>query len=61
MVESNSINEKFVQPVIPKFDGYYEHWAKLMENFLCANEYWTLNEKEIDTVTEKALKRHKHK
>ncbi|GKE35563.1 retrovirus-related pol polyprotein from transposon TNT 1-94, partial [Tanacetum coccineum] len=24
----------FVQPAIPKFDGHYDHWSMLMENFL---------------------------
>jgi hypothetical protein len=24
----------FVQPAIPRFDGHYDHWAMLMENFL---------------------------
>lgn len=34
----------FVQPTIPKFDGYYNHWAMLMENFLDSKEYWSLVE-----------------
>lgn len=50
MSESSSSNGKFVQPAIPRFDGYYEHWAKLMENFLRAKEYWNLIEDGIDTV-----------
>lgn len=52
MAESSSTNGKFVQPEIPKSDGYYEHWAKLMDNFLCAKEYWTLIKKGINTVPE---------
>lgn len=32
----------FVQPSIPRFDGHYDHWAMLMENFLRSKEYWTL-------------------
>ncbi|KAI5397363.1 hypothetical protein KIW84_063252 [Lathyrus oleraceus] len=52
LVKSSSANGKFVQPEIPRFDGYYEHWAKLMENFLLAKEHWTLIEKGIDTVPE---------
>ena len=44
----------FVQPVIPKFDGYYDHWAMLMENFLRSKEYWDLIEKEIPTATGEA-------
>ncbi|KAI5422856.1 hypothetical protein KIW84_046037 [Lathyrus oleraceus] len=52
MAESSSANGKFMQLAIPRFDGYYEHLAKLMENFLRAKEYLTLIEKGIDTVPE---------
>ena len=34
----------FVQPVIPRFDGHYDHWSMLMENFLRSKEYWGLVE-----------------
>jgi hypothetical protein len=34
----------FVQPSIPKFDGYYEHWSMLMENLLRSKEFWPLIE-----------------
>ncbi|XP_019414640.1 PREDICTED: uncharacterized protein LOC109326411 [Lupinus angustifolius] len=34
----------FVQPAIPRFDGHYDHWSMLMENFLRAKEYWELIE-----------------
>jgi hypothetical protein len=34
----------FVQPAIPRFDGYYEHWSMLMENLLRSKEYWGLIE-----------------
>ncbi|KAL5794788.1 hypothetical protein ACOSP7_003382 [Xanthoceras sorbifolium] len=27
-------SENFVQPAIPQFDGHYDHWSMLMENFL---------------------------
>lgn len=37
----------FVQPSIPKFDGDYDHWSMLMENFLRSKEYWSLIENEI--------------
>ncbi|KAJ9537520.1 hypothetical protein OSB04_030253 [Centaurea solstitialis] len=38
-------NEKeFVVPAIPKFDGHYDHWARLMENFIRSKEYWSLIE-----------------
>ncbi|KAK2982872.1 hypothetical protein RJ640_009714 [Escallonia rubra] len=33
-------SENFVQPSIPCFDGYYDHWSMLMENFLRFKEYW---------------------
>ncbi|MCI45306.1 retrovirus-related Pol polyprotein from transposon TNT 1-94, partial [Trifolium medium] len=33
-----------MQPSIPKFDGYYDHWAMLMENLLRSKEYWSLIE-----------------
>ncbi|MCI31729.1 hypothetical protein A2U01_0052941 [Trifolium medium] len=36
MAESSN----FVQPAIPKFDGYYEHWSMLMEYLLRSKEYW---------------------
>ena len=32
--------ENFVQPAIPRFDGHYDHWSMLMENFLRSKEYW---------------------
>lgn len=34
----------FVQPAIPRFDGHYDHWSMLMENFLRSKEYWGLVE-----------------
>ena len=37
----------FVQPAVPKFDGHYDHWAMLMENFLRSKEYWGLVENGI--------------
>ncbi|KAL0350103.1 UNVERIFIED_CONTAM: hypothetical protein Sradi_4159500 [Sesamum radiatum] len=33
-------SENFVQPAIPRFDGHYDHWGMLMENFLRLKEYW---------------------
>jgi hypothetical protein len=33
-------NNSFVQLAIPRFDGHYDHWAMLMENFLRSKEYW---------------------
>ena len=45
MTESNG--GSFVQAAIPKFDGYYDHWAMLMENFLRSKEYWDLIKKGV--------------
>jgi len=42
----------FVQPAIPKFDGHYDHWAMLMENFLRSKEYWSLVEDGIPVAVE---------
>ena len=33
-------SENFVQSSIPRFDGHYDHWSMLMENFLRSKEYW---------------------
>ncbi|XP_039045100.1 uncharacterized protein LOC120184790 [Hibiscus syriacus] len=33
-------SDSFVQPSIPCFDGHYDHWSMLMENFLRSKEYW---------------------
>lgn len=40
----------FVQPAIPKFDGHYDHWVMLMENFIWSKEYWPLMETGILTM-----------
>ncbi|XP_016690508.1 uncharacterized protein [Gossypium hirsutum] len=32
--------DNFVQLAIPRFDGHYDHWSMLMENFLRSKEYW---------------------
>ena len=45
-------HNSFVQPAIPRFDGHYDHWAMLMENFLKSKEYWDLIENEIPAATE---------
>ena len=41
-----------MQPAIPKFDGHYDHWALLMENFLRSKEYWGLVENGIPESVE---------
>lgn len=40
--ESQNVTEKFVQPSIPKLDGYYDYWSMTMENFLRSKEMWSL-------------------
>ena len=41
----------FVQPAIPRFDGHYDHWSMLMENFLRSKEYWCLIETGFEEPT----------
>jgi len=45
-------SSNFVQPATPKFDGHYDHWAMLKENFLMSKEYWHLVEAGIPTIAE---------
>ena len=40
-------SETFVQPAIPHFDGHYDHWSMLMENFLRSKKYWQVIEKGV--------------
>ncbi|KAL6347099.1 hypothetical protein AAG906_012350 [Vitis piasezkii] len=42
--------ENFAQPIVPRFDGYYDHWAMLMENFLRSKEYWSIVENGIPLI-----------
>ena len=42
-----SDNIGFVQPVIPRLDGHYDHRSLLMENFLRSKENWSLVESGI--------------
>jgi len=49
MVDSS----KYVQPAIPQLNGHYDHWAKLMENFLRSKEYWHLVEHGILVIEDK--------
>jgi hypothetical protein len=42
----------FVQPAVPRFDGHYDHWAMLMENFLRSKEYWGLIENGVPAAAE---------
>ncbi|TYK11772.1 uncharacterized protein E5676_scaffold304G00990 [Cucumis melo var. makuwa] len=36
--------DNFVQLSIPRYDGHYDHWSMLMENFLRSKEYWKVVE-----------------
>lgn len=40
----------FLQPSVPKFDGFYDHWAMLMDNLLRSKEYWGLIESGIPAL-----------
>jgi uncharacterized protein YozE (UPF0346 family) len=50
--QSMVAENNFVQPAIPKFDGHYDHWSILMENFLRSKEYWSLVETGIPATSE---------
>ena len=52
---SDKVQENYVQPAIPRFDGHYDHWSMLMENFLRSKEYWTLIEDGIAEPAEGAV------
>jgi hypothetical protein len=41
---------KFLQPAVPKFDGYYDRWSMLMENLLRSKDYWSLIENGVTTA-----------
>ena len=43
--------DNFVQPAIPRFDGHYDHWSMLMENFLRSKEYWQVVESGVAEPT----------
>ncbi|KAL5767235.1 hypothetical protein ACOSQ2_014018 [Xanthoceras sorbifolium] len=47
-----SEGKSFVQPSIPRLDGYYNHWSMLMKNFLRSKEYWSLVENGVPTYKE---------
>ncbi|CAL2271296.1 unnamed protein product [Prunus armeniaca] len=49
---TKKVTESFVQPAIPQFDGHYDHWSILMENFLRSKQCWHLMESGIDSPTE---------
>ncbi|XP_034229616.1 uncharacterized protein LOC117638629 [Prunus dulcis] len=41
---SDKVTDNYVQSAIARFDGHYDHWSMLMENFLRFKEDWTLVE-----------------
>nr|XP_034931745.1 uncharacterized protein LOC118062152 [Populus alba] len=44
----------FMQAAIPRFDGHYDHWSMLMENFLGSKEYWQAIDRSIlETILSK--------
>ncbi|KAK8346287.1 hypothetical protein V6Z12_A07G203600 [Gossypium hirsutum] len=50
MSQHLSDSDRFVQPAIPRFDGHYDHWSMLMENFLRPKEYWSVVEDGIQEL-----------
>ncbi|KAH0681183.1 hypothetical protein KY284_022268 [Solanum tuberosum] len=42
----------YVQVAISHFDGHYDHWSMLMENFLRSKEYWPIVEDSIGVLVE---------
>jgi hypothetical protein len=44
-------DSNFMQAAIPRFDGHYDHWSMLMENFLRSKEYWLIIESGIEEPT----------
>lgn len=42
--DAMTTKSNFVQPAIPKFDGHYDNWSMLKENFLRSKEYWSMVE-----------------
>ncbi|RDX69984.1 hypothetical protein CR513_50825, partial [Mucuna pruriens] len=45
----------FIQPVIPKLNEHYNHWAMLMENFLRSKEFWNLIDPRIPQHANEAV------
>ena len=43
-------DSNFMQAAIPRFDGHYDHWSMLMENFLRSKEYWPIIESGIEEL-----------
>jgi len=43
-IEKNHDEWRKFCAAVPRFDGHYDHWSMLMENFLRSKEYWSLVE-----------------
>ncbi|XP_069152762.1 uncharacterized protein [Solanum lycopersicum] len=52
-------SDNFVQPSIPCFDGHYDHWSMLMENFLRSKEYLNVVESGVAEPATRATKAQK--
>ena len=50
--EKMTTESGFVQLTIPKFDGHYDHWCMLIENFMRLKEYWSILEDGIPAAAE---------
>ncbi|PNX94690.1 retrovirus-related Pol polyprotein from transposon TNT 1-94 [Trifolium pratense] len=51
MAEEN----KYLHTQVPKFDGYYEQWAMLMENLIRSKELRSLNETGVTVAPANAI------
>jgi len=51
---TKATDSNFVQVAIPRFDGHYDYWSMLMENFLQSKEYWPIIESRIQEPEEGA-------
>ncbi|KAJ8898697.1 hypothetical protein K2173_004731 [Erythroxylum novogranatense] len=48
-------SENFIQPVVSRFDGHYNHWSMLMENLLRSKDYWQVVNDGIEEPTDGAV------
>ncbi|XP_052477148.1 uncharacterized protein LOC128032572 [Gossypium raimondii] len=58
MSQHPSDSDKFVQPAVPHFDGHYDYWSMLMENFLRSKEYWSVVEDGIQELEDSKKKKY---
>lgn len=50
----------FLIHAIPNFDGFYDHWAILMENLLRSKKYWELIEYGVTLAPPNAMHKKKN-